>query len=72
MGVYKRGDTWWFRFNWNGETIRESTKQTNKRVAEQIEAARRTGLATFRRKNEGRGADRALRPERETDKVLLF
>jgi len=29
-------------------------------------------LATFRRKNEGRGADRALRPERETDKVLLF
>jgi integrase len=45
MGVYKRGDTWWFRFNWNGETIRESTKQTNKRVAEQIEAARRTSMA---------------------------
>ena len=32
----------------------------------------RVRLATFRRKNEGRGADRALRPERETDKVLLF
>ena len=45
MGVYKRGETWWYRFNWNGETIRESTKQSNKRVAEQIESARRTGLA---------------------------
>ncbi len=45
MGVYKRGGTWWFKFNWNGQTIRESTKQTNKRVAEQMEAARRTGLA---------------------------
>jgi len=45
MGVYKRGDTYWYRFNWNGERIRESTKQTNKRVAQQIEAAHRTALA---------------------------
>ena len=30
---------------WNGELIRESTKQTNKRVAEQMEAAHRTTLA---------------------------
>ena len=45
MGVYKRGKVWWFKFTFNGEPIRESTKQTNKRVAEQIEAARKTGLA---------------------------
>jgi integrase len=45
MGVYRRGDVWWFKFNWNGKTIRESTKHTNKRVAEQIEAARKTALA---------------------------
>ena len=45
MGIYKRGDTYWYRFNWYGEQIRESTKQSNKRVAEQIEAARKTGLA---------------------------
>jgi len=45
MGVYKRGDTYWYRFNWNGERIRESTKQGNKRVVEQIEAARKTSLA---------------------------
>jgi integrase len=45
MAVYKRGGTWWFKFVWNGEPIRESTKQGNKRVAEQIEAARKTQLA---------------------------
>lgn len=45
MGVYKRGRVWWYRFTWRGEAFRESTKQTNKRVAEQIEAAHKTSLA---------------------------
>src|SRR5580704_6703995 len=45
MAVYKRGRVWWYKFTWKGETIRESTKQTNKRVAEQIEAAHKTALA---------------------------
>ena len=45
MAVYKRGKIWWYKFNWNGEAIRESTKQTNKRVAETMEAAHRTALA---------------------------
>ncbi len=45
MAVYKRGCVWWYRFTWKGEPIRESTKQTNKRVAEQIEAAHKTSLA---------------------------
>jgi len=45
MAVYKRGRVWWYRFTWRGEPIRESTKQTNKRVAEQIEAAHKTSLA---------------------------
>lgn len=45
--VYKREHSkyWWFKFAWNGNPIRESTKQSNKRVAEQMEAARRTALA---------------------------
>jgi integrase len=34
-----------YKFNWNGRTIRKSTKQANKRVAEQMEAACRTALA---------------------------
>src|SRR5580698_8391201 len=45
MAVYKRGRVWWYRFTWKAEPIRESTKQTNKRVAEQMEAAHKTSLA---------------------------
>ena len=45
MAVFKRGRIWWYKFTWNGEAIRESTKHTNKRVAEQIEAAHKTSLA---------------------------
>src|ERR1700677_4258807 len=45
MALYKRGRVWWYKFTWNGEPIRESTKHTNKRVAEQIEAAHKTSLA---------------------------
>jgi hypothetical protein len=47
MAVYKqlKSKYWWYKFVWNGDLIRESTKQTNKRVAEQMEAAHRTALA---------------------------
>jgi len=45
--VYKqrKSKNWWYKFTWNGEQIRESTKQTNKRVAEQMESAHKTSLA---------------------------
>jgi integrase len=45
--VYKQKESknYWFKFVWNGELVRESSKQANKRVAEQMEAARRTALA---------------------------
>jgi len=45
--VYKRDGSkyWWYKFTWNGELIRESSKQANKRIAEQMEAAHRTSLA---------------------------
>src|SRR5579864_5693398 len=47
MAVYKQKGSkkWWYKFSWNGEAIRESSKQTNKRVAEQMEAAHKTALA---------------------------
>ena len=45
MAVYKRGEIWWYKFTWNGEAIRESTKQTNKRIAEQMEATHKGSLA---------------------------
>ncbi len=45
--VYKqpKSKNWWYKFTWNGVAIRETSKQTNKRVAEQMEAAHRTSLA---------------------------
>ena len=45
MAVYKRGGVWWFGFTFNGERVQQSTKQGNKRVAEQMEAACKTRLA---------------------------
>jgi integrase len=47
MAIYKQAKSkyWWFKFVWNGRPIRESTKQTNRRIAEMMEAARRTQLA---------------------------
>jgi integrase len=47
MAIYKQKESkyWWYKFIWNGEPIRRSTKQTNKRVAERIEAAYKTALA---------------------------
>jgi integrase len=44
-GELKAARVWWYKFSWKGELIRESTKQTNKRVAEQMQAAHRTALA---------------------------
>jgi hypothetical protein len=45
MAIYKRGKTYWYKFFWNGDLIRESAKTGNQRAAEQIEAARKTQLA---------------------------
>lgn len=45
MAIYKRGNTWWYEFYFDGQRIRSSTKQSNKRVAEQMEAAKKTQFA---------------------------
>ena len=47
MAVYKQkgSKNWWYQFIWHGDRIRESTKQTVKRVAEQMEAAHKAALA---------------------------
>jgi integrase len=45
MSIYKRGRIYWYKFMWNGEPVRESTKQGNDRVARNIESAHRTALA---------------------------
>jgi integrase len=45
MSIYKRGGTYWYKFQWNGVLIRESTKQRNDKVARSMEAAHKTSLA---------------------------
>ncbi len=45
MSIYKRGEVYWYKFQFNGKLVRESTKQGNDKVARQMEAAHRTSLA---------------------------
>ncbi len=45
MAIFKRGNTFWFKFAWNGQLVRRSTRQGNARIARQTEAAHRTALA---------------------------
>lgn len=44
MSIYKRGKVYWYKFEYNGQEIRKSTKSKNLRVAEEIERAYRTSL----------------------------
>lgn len=43
--IYKRGKFYWYKFMWDGELVRESTKQGNDKVARNMESAHRTSLA---------------------------
>lgn len=43
--IYKRGKTWWYKFQWNGVSFRETTRQKNAQVARDMEASHRTSLA---------------------------
>src|ERR1035438_530459 len=45
MSLYKRGDTYWYEFQFNDERIRQSAQTANKDAARQIEAAHRVRLA---------------------------
>lgn len=45
MSIYKRGSVYWYKFMWQGNVIRESTKQRNDKVARNMESAHRTSLA---------------------------
>jgi integrase len=45
MAIFKRGDIYWYGFEFKGERIRESTRQRNKETARTMMAAHRTRLA---------------------------
>jgi hypothetical protein len=44
VSLYKRGDVWWYKFSFNGQLIRESSKSDSKTLAKGAEHARRREL----------------------------
>jgi integrase len=44
MSVYKRGDVWWYEFEFQGQRIRDSTKTSSKTIAREAERQRRREL----------------------------
>ena len=44
MSVFKRGDTWWYKFWFANKLIRESTKSTSKTLAKEAENQRKREL----------------------------
>jgi hypothetical protein len=44
MAVFRRGETWWYKFYFAGRLIRESSKSTSKTVARDAEKQRRREL----------------------------
>src|SRR5450755_3850336 len=45
MAIYKRGSIYWYKFTFNGEPIRESTRQKNQHKAKDMESTHRSRLA---------------------------
>jgi len=45
MAIYERGRIYWYKFTFNGEAIRESTRQTNQHTPRDMESAHRSSLA---------------------------
>ena len=46
--IYKRGKYYWYKFVWDGATVRESTRQGNDKIARNMEATHRVRLAKER------------------------
>ena len=44
MSVYRRGDVWWYKFRFAGQTICESSKSGSKTIAKDAERVRRREL----------------------------
>jgi hypothetical protein len=47
MSLYERGQTYWYKFRFEGQLIRESAKTDSKRIATEAERARRRELELF-------------------------
>lgn len=58
MSLYRRANVWWYKFRFNGQPVRESTKSRSRTVARNAEKARRhqleEGFNGIRKKQTGR------------------
>src|SRR2546430_13547200 len=45
MSIYKRGEVYLYKFMWQRNLVRESTKQGNDKIARNMQSAHRTALA---------------------------
>ena len=56
MGVYRRGEVYWYEFEFRGQRIRESAKTSSKTIAREAERVRQRELE--------RGINRIEQPKR--------
>ncbi len=47
MAVYKRGDVYWYNFNFAGKHYQESTKSRSKTLAKEAEKIRHSAPVSF-------------------------
>ena len=64
MALFKRGDVWWMRFNYQGKQIRRSTEVTDRNLAERIYDKVRGQIA------EGKWFERVLGDEKTVQELL--
>lgn len=57
MGIFKRGERWWYEFEFRGQRVRESTGSVSKTLAIKAERQRRREL-----EESGSGVRAARRP----------
>jgi integrase len=67
MGVYRRGKTWWYVFEFEGRRVQESSGFTNKTAAQRAESKRKTDL--FERRA---GFIRKKLPPKLREFILVF
>jgi integrase len=67
MGVYRRGKTWWYVFEFEGRRVQESSGFTNKTAAQRAESKRKTDLLERRA-----GFTRRKLPPKLGEFILVF
>ena len=67
MGVYRRGKTWWYVFEFEGRRVQESSGFTNKTAAQRAESKRKTDLLERRA-----GFTRKKLPPKLAEFILVF